>query len=232
MSAELVPVSDPPPVPAVHRPPAADLAALLAAPFPPHEVKWKPQAVKGSRALAIAYLDARAVQGRLDDVLGVDGWQDEYQVLQDGSVVCTLKVLMGGDWLTKMDVGGMSEQPDGGDRLKAAFSDALKRAAVKFGVGRYIYRLPQVWADYNPQTKRFTAPPALPPWAVPGPALVDVRQAEVFAAHALALHRAGSRAELEEAAAGVRADLERLGEPARQALRTLMAGRLRELATS
>jgi hypothetical protein len=54
----------------------------------------------------------------------------------------------------------------------------------------------------------------------------------VFAAHALALHRAGSRAELEEAAAGVRADLERLGEPARQALRTLMAGRLRELATS
>jgi hypothetical protein len=40
--------------------------------------------------------------------------------------------------LTKVDVGGPSEQPDGGDWLKAAFSDALKRAAVKFGVGRHL----------------------------------------------------------------------------------------------
>ena len=49
-----------------------------------------------------------------------------------------------------MDVGAPSEQPDGGDRLKAAFSDALKRAAVKFGIGRYLYRLPQQWVRLRP----------------------------------------------------------------------------------
>jgi hypothetical protein len=64
-----------------------------------------------------------------------------------------------------MDVGGPSEQPDGGDRLKAAFSDALKRAAVKFGIGRYLYRLPQQWADYDPAKRQFSAAPRLPDWA-------------------------------------------------------------------
>jgi hypothetical protein len=53
-------------------------------------------------------------------------------------VVCRLRCRIGGEWLTKVDVGSPSEQPDGGDRLKAAFSDAPLQAAVKFGVGRYL----------------------------------------------------------------------------------------------
>lgn len=143
------------------------LTAELAAMFPPEDVKFKPQAVKGNRALAIAYIDARAVQARLDDVLGVEGWQDEYTIVGDGSVVCKLAVRFGETWVSKMDVGSPSEQPDGGDRLKAAFSDALKRAAVKFGIGRYLYRLPSVWADYDPAKKAFVQPPTLPNWAHP-----------------------------------------------------------------
>jgi hypothetical protein len=50
----------------------------------------------------------------------------------------------------KEDVGGQSEQPDEGDRRKAAFSDALKRAAVKFGIGRYLYRQKPQWVDWDP----------------------------------------------------------------------------------
>ena len=65
-------------------------------------------------------------------------------------------------WITKTDVGGQSEQPDEGDRRKAAFSDALKRAAVKFGIGRYLYRLKPQWVDYDPQKKRFVQSPILP----------------------------------------------------------------------
>lgn len=148
-------------------PAVKQITAALSAPFGPDEIKWKPQSVKGNRALALAYLDARAVQDRLDDVFGVEGWQDEYQIQPDGSVVCKLQCLMGDRWVTKMDVGGMSEQPDGGDRLKAAFSDALKRAAVKFGVGRYLYRFPAQWADYDSQKKQFTRPPELPAFARP-----------------------------------------------------------------
>src|SRR2546421_7982747 len=124
---------------AVETPPAADVKALtqqLSAPFEAHEVRLKPQKVTGNKALALAYVDARVIQDRLDDVLGVEGWQDKYECLPDGSVVCRLRLKIGGEWITKVDVGGPSEQPDGGDRLKTAFSDALKRAAVKFWVGR------------------------------------------------------------------------------------------------
>jgi hypothetical protein len=143
------------------------LMARLAAPFEISKVGWKPQSVKGNRAMALAYIDARDVQDRLDEVLGVENWQDEYQLLPDNSVMCKLKLKVGKKWIQKMDVGSPSEQPDGGDRLKAAFSDALKRAAVKFGIGRYLYRLEATWCDYDPAKRCFTQTPKLPPWALP-----------------------------------------------------------------
>jgi hypothetical protein len=143
------------------------ITQALSAPFDLKEVKFKPQVVQGNRALALAYVDARVIQDRLDEVLGVEGWQDEYECLPDGSVICRLRLRIGDEWVTKMDVGGPSEQPDGGDRMKAAFSDALKRAAVKFGVGRYLYRLPSQWVDYNPIKRQFARTPTLPPFALP-----------------------------------------------------------------
>lgn len=143
------------------------ITEALAAPFELREVKWKPQAVKGNSALAVAYVDVRVIQDRLDDVLGVAGWQDEYQLLPDLSVMCKLRLKIGKRWITKMDVGSPSEQPDGGDRLKAAFSDALKRAAVKFGIARYLYRLPLQWADYDSVKKKFVQTPKLPAFAIP-----------------------------------------------------------------
>jgi hypothetical protein len=145
----------------------AKLTEALLAPFDPSEVKFKPAVVSGTRALALAYVDARVIQDRLDEVLGISGWQDEYEFLPDGSVVCRLRCKIGSEWITKTDVGGQSEQPDEGDRRKAAVSDALKRAAVKFGVGRYLYRLPQIWVDYDPQKRQFKAPPKLPLSALP-----------------------------------------------------------------
>ena len=146
---------------------AAELTRALAAPFDPARVRFKPAVVTGNRALALAYVDARVIQDRLDQVLGVEGWQDDYECLPDGSVVCRLRLRLGEDWVTKVDVGSPSEQPDGGDRLKAAFSDALKRAAVKFGIGRYLYRLPSQWVDYDPQRRQMVRTPTLPAFALP-----------------------------------------------------------------
>jgi hypothetical protein len=143
------------------------LMEAFSKPFQEGEVKFKPQVIKGNKALVLAFVDARTIQDRLDDVLGTSNWQDDYECLPDGSVLCRLRIRVGGEWLTKVDVGGPSEQPDGGDRVKAAFSDALKRAAVKFGIGRYLYRLPQFWCDYDPQTKKILKPPQLPEWALP-----------------------------------------------------------------
>src|SRR3954452_14605460 len=144
------------------RPSVQQITQSLAEPFEVTEVKFKPAVVSGNRAMALAYVDARAIQDRLDDVLGVDGWQDDYQILEDGSVVCRLRLRLGEEWITKVDVGSPSEQPDEHDRVKAAFSDALKRAAVKFGVGRYLYRRPATWCDYDPQKRQLRQLPSLP----------------------------------------------------------------------
>ena len=146
---------------------AREIANALAAPFPADCVRWKPGNVSGSRCLALAHIDARTVMDRLDAVLGVDGWEDSYTLLPDGNVQCTLRVHVNGSWVSKVDVAGSSKQPDAGDKLKAAYSGALKRAAAKVGVGRYLYRLGRDWCEYDPAKKRIITPPRLPAWALP-----------------------------------------------------------------
>ncbi len=148
-----------------------DLFGKLAEPFPVASVKWKAQAVSQdkTRALAVAYVDARDIQARLDGAIGAQYWTDEYEVLTDEQrkdkdgklyrqveVQCALTV----SGVTKHDVG------DGRD-LKAAYSDALKRAAVKFGIGRYLYSLPKEWCDYDDRSRQLKRTPLLPDWARP-----------------------------------------------------------------
>jgi Rad52/22 family double-strand break repair protein len=112
-----------------------DLFARLAAPFEAHEVKTRTQ---GTRQ--IHYITARTAMNRLDSVLGPENWWDEYTP-GENSVLCKLTVRMpDGSTLTKADAGGYAGMPDQGDDDKSGFSDAFKRAAVKFGVGRYLYR--------------------------------------------------------------------------------------------
>ena len=125
----------------------------LAEPFPEEEIHWRVEAVSKDkrRAMVVPYVDARAVLDRLDEAVGPEGWHDAYELLarEEGvyAVKCRLTVL----GVTKEDVGE-------GESLKAAFSDALKRAAVKFGVGRHLYRMEKVWVDYDEKTGRFTPP--------------------------------------------------------------------------
>src|ERR1700687_4440396 len=85
------------------KPVAADVQAItlaLAEPFDPSAVRFKPAVVSGNRAMALAYVDARVIQDRLDAVLGVDGWQDDYECRDDGSVVCRLRLRLGDEWVT------------------------------------------------------------------------------------------------------------------------------------
>jgi hypothetical protein len=163
-----------------HRDPQIQLLArALAAPFDPKDVKFKPKVVKANRCLAMAYIDARVIQDRLDEVLGVESWQDHYEFLPDGSVICQLRLKLGDHWISKSDVGSPSEQTDSGDRVKAAVSDALKRAAVKFGIGRYLYRLPAEWVEYDPVSKQIVQTPQLPAFARPQNRFNTQTQAQV-----------------------------------------------------
>jgi hypothetical protein len=146
---------------------AKQLSLALTAPFPAEAIHWKPLTIRGTRALAAAYLDVRSIMQRLDQCFGVAGWQDAYELVNGGSVVCKLRVKLDGEWVEKSDVGSPSEQPDDGDKLKAAFSDALKRAAIKLGIGRYLYKLPRQWVDWDEAKKMFAKTPQLPAWALP-----------------------------------------------------------------
>lgn len=114
----------------------------LAAPFPPAQIHWRSQTLYGSKALALAYLDARDVMDRLDAVCGPDGWQDYYDETPRGRVICRLSVRVGDEWIAKSDAAGDTAV----EGEKGGVSDAFKRAAVKWGIGRYLYRTPTVWA--------------------------------------------------------------------------------------
>ena len=92
-------------------------------------------------ALALAYLTSRAVMDRLDNVCGPENWQDEYQPGPNGGVICGLSIRVDNQWITKWD-GADNTNIEG---VKGGLSDSFKRAAVKWGIGRYLYSLPAVW---------------------------------------------------------------------------------------
>jgi Rad52/22 family double-strand break repair protein len=94
---------------------------------------------KGPGGRTLAYITARDVQNRLDAVVGPGNWSTRFRVLgRDPWVIeCTLTVCGS----SRADVG-YSNAPDAEDEAepaKAAYSDALKRAAVGFGIGRWLY---------------------------------------------------------------------------------------------
>ena len=117
----------------------------LKRPFEPAKLRWR----KGPGGKELVYITARDVMDRLDQVVGVSGWETSYHEVM-GRVVCELTVFVEGKPVTKCD-GADDTAIEG---AKGALSDALKRAAVQFGIGRYLYhpaafdanRKPAVWA--------------------------------------------------------------------------------------
>jgi hypothetical protein len=137
----------------------------LKEPFPREEVEWRAQTVTkdGTKALALAYIDARSVSDRLDAVCGPDRWQCRYTFSPDGKkTLCEIGIRCGEEWIWKADGAGDTDV----EAEKGALSDAFKRAGVKWGIARYLYDLPSVWvpcesADFGgkKQFRKFTADP-------------------------------------------------------------------------
>lgn len=126
-----------------------DIQAKLGEPFPPTVVKERIQSYTkqriadgfpdGTEGLLVSYIDARDAMDRLDAVVGVFGWSDNYELLPKDDkgripVKCSLTVL----GTTKSDIGYPNSDKDD-EPLKAAVSDAFKRAAIRHGVGRHLY---------------------------------------------------------------------------------------------
>lgn len=123
---------------------------LLSTPFPHEQVQWRAQRLskKGDKAMALAYIDARDVMDRFDEICQPHNWQVRHTETPRGRILTEIGVRIDGDWVWKSDGAGQTDIE--GD--KGGISDALKRAAVLWGVGRYLYRLDAPWVPCETYT--------------------------------------------------------------------------------
>jgi hypothetical protein len=161
-----------------------NIAKKLQAPFPQDEIEFRVQSCGVSKsgkpwAMVLAYVQARAIQRRLDDVFGWDGWTDEYRS-QNNNMICRLGVRSDGVWVYKEN--GASETQV--EAFKGGISAAFKRVAASgYGIGRYLYDLSESFAECQidkpknmsgwnkAKTKDnkfiYWKTPMLPDWALP-----------------------------------------------------------------
>lgn len=165
----------------------------LAEPFTPTDLEWR--IMRAGRkdtgeiwAVGVPYVTSRAIMDRLDQAVGPGNWQNEFKEWGLGTpgVLCGISINVEGSWVTKWD--GAEQPPERGGMavaVKGGFSAALKRAAVTWGIGRYLYSMPEKLVKlsekghyYQPASKDRQSgaikvpafrwdPPALPAWAVP-----------------------------------------------------------------
>jgi hypothetical protein len=109
--------------------------------------KYKPEAT------CVAYIDARDVMNLLDDIIGPDNWQDKYEEHKK-NLFCSIGIWCKTDWVWKTDCGTESNV----DKEKGEASDAFKRAAVKWGIGRFLYSKKIVRVKANVKKEQNTWP--------------------------------------------------------------------------
>lgn len=136
----------------------------LACPFHPSKVSWRigRKSKDGKSAILLAYIDARDVMERLDLACGPFGWQCRYNLAADGVLICEIGIRHGDEWLWRANGAGDTQV----EAEKGKCSDAYKRAAVLWGVGRYLYDLPSPRVEID-QFGRWEKDPILPEWATP-----------------------------------------------------------------
>lgn len=161
-------------------------ARALARPFFADEIEWRVgrsgQGDRGTWIIVHPFVTARAIMDRFDEVLGVGGWSNSISPIDMG----TIEVMERGKpkiaplkgFSCTITAGGCSHSDCAScsdvEPLKGGASDALKRTAVHFGIGRYLYFVDSGYANihqggkYRHQNLRWD-PPALPDWALPRP---------------------------------------------------------------
>lgn len=184
----------------------------LREPFKPEDIEWRvqQQGEKNGKlwAMVVAYVDNRAIMERLDDTVGAGNWRNEFRHGPDGAVLCGLSIRIrreptaeSAEWVTKWD-GAENTDIEG---VKGGLSGSMKRAAVQWGIGRYLYDLPPGFAEILPEGQRgrffnrkppfHWNPPKLPAWALPAvPAEERDPRARALADSAVAQSNALERA--------------------------------------
>ena len=133
---------------------ARTIQAELTRPFAPEDLEWRLQRTYddkqsgGKRGIAVPYVTNRAIMSRLDDVVGPDGWYNEYKPWHsDGkknAQICGISIYFPErGFITKWDGAEDSDI----EPVKGGLSDSMKRAAVQWGIGRMLYSMDVVFVD-------------------------------------------------------------------------------------
>jgi hypothetical protein len=150
-----------------------DIFQKLKRPFPVDKVHWRIGATNRDKtsAIALAYIDARDAMQRLDEVVGAENWQCRYPLADNGLLICEVGIRFGDEWVWKANGAGDTQV----EAEKGKASDAFKRAAVLWGIGRYLYGLPNIWVPIDTRGSYAKLPDSsiaelierLPWWAKP-----------------------------------------------------------------
>ena len=151
----------------------------LKKPFKHTEIEWMLTAIAQDKqkGLAVAFVSNRAIQNRLDEVFGLDGWKNEYKPWKDyiekdnrvSSQLCGISIYDDEkkEWITRWDGAADTDI----EPIKGGLSASMKRAAGMFGIGRYLYDIEGVWVNIEPAGRSYRiakgCTPALPAWALP-----------------------------------------------------------------
>ncbi|GAA4466881.1 hypothetical protein GCM10023189_49650 [Nibrella saemangeumensis] len=117
----------------------------LLAPLQPSEIEWRIASTTkdNSKLIVVPYITNRSVMQRFDEQFGWDRWRNEIKEI-DGGFLCTITVILpGGEVVSKMDGANRTDI----EPVKGGISDAMKRAAVQFGLGRELYDYPKVMVE-------------------------------------------------------------------------------------
>jgi|GEM_PF-469600 len=134
-------------------------------PLSADEVEWRPGQSNrnGDKTRLLAYIDNRAVLNRLDNIFGPEHWRNELQSVPDGFIAGLSLQLDDGSWITKWDGAGLTSF----EAVKGGISDAQKRAAHQWGLGRELYSYPTVWLSH------YDGDEGLPSWRLEDPIIVE-----------------------------------------------------------
>lgn len=130
-----------------------DYMKRLREPFAFKDVEWKIQVTTQDkiRGMAVAYIDSRAIQNRLDEVVGAFNWKNTFAPWQNNAQICGLSIYDSerGDWVTKYDGAENTDI----EPIKGGLSDSFKRAACVWAIGRYLYELGGIWVEIEQRGK-------------------------------------------------------------------------------
>lgn len=115
----------------------------LTAPILPNEIEWRVQSQTSTgKLIVVPYINNRCVMHRFDAAFGAENWMSEFREISNG-FLCRLTVTINKREVYREDGASKTNiEPE-----KGGISDAMKRAAVQFGLGRCLYDYPRVMIE-------------------------------------------------------------------------------------